>query len=245
MYITDSELEGGHPDVALRAYAIKMREAALQWAPVVMAAAPGGWTDARRDEALHIADLVAQAATLAAKPGNLRESDGAGMDPKLASRISQLKEAFAAVPEGGSLLVPSGWIGKSSGHAIMLAFRRTGPESFSLAVCNSGDGLQYHPESSPPESYPKRKNRTAMHFDGLSRATLTDATTCYALLRQQVPGEGHGPAFFYEWVLPLLLGESSKGESSGVIKRALADVEAQAKHGDWDTPQRAGTCYYR
>jgi hypothetical protein len=51
--------------------------------------------------------------------------------------------------------------------------------------------------------------------------------------------EGHGPQLFYEAVLPHLLG------GVAAVAAVLADPASAAKHGDWDTPQRAGTCYYR
>jgi len=157
----------------------------------------------------------------------------------------------------------------------MLVLQRQDEFTFSVTVCNSGDGLQYHPSRSDAETFPKRKQRTAMHCGIVSRRHLLDTATLFLLLRMNVPQvrrllhahadpalcccalpltlriffccascclaaqEGHGPQLFYEAVLPHLLG--------GVAAAAavLADPASTAKHGDWDTPQRAGTCYYR
>jgi hypothetical protein len=155
----------------------------------------------------------------------------------------------------------------------MLVLQRQDESTFVVTVCNSGDGLQYHPSRSDAETFPKRKQRTAMHCGSVARRHLLDTATLFLLLRLNVPQvrsvprahalqrfaaaysdasdffccpfcclpaqEGHGPQLFYEAVLPHLLG----GIAAAAV--VLADPASTAKHGDWDTPQRAGTCYYR
>ncbi len=75
-----------------------------------------------------------------------------------------------------------GWAHDKGGHAIMLVFERTGEDVFSLTVCNSGDGLGFHP-SSAEGFHPKVKQRTALHFAGLSRTTVVDPATAFFLLK--------------------------------------------------------------
>ncbi len=56
----------------------------------------------------------------------------------------KLKDQVAQMAVGDSLLIPGGYLSKTSGHAMLYLFCKEADGTLSLEVYNTGDGLQYH-----------------------------------------------------------------------------------------------------
>jgi hypothetical protein len=108
-------------------------------------------------------------------------------------------------------------------------------------VCNSGSGLGYHPVS--VAAYPKTKHRTALHLARIPWWRIEDDAFVYGILRpftrELMDRTNEDPATaLYGLILPQLL-------PGGDWEAALVHSDEAGLHGDWETPQRAGTCYMR
>jgi hypothetical protein len=102
VYITDSELEGGDPGVALRAYTLKLREAALDFSTILGSA----WDEVKREQVLRLADHLGRASQLTAGRSISQETDDAGIAPALGDEIAKLRAAIEETCVGNILVVP-------------------------------------------------------------------------------------------------------------------------------------------
>jgi hypothetical protein len=55
-----------------------------------------------------------------------------------------MSRTLDGLPLGGSMLLPGGWSGKKSGHAIYYEITKQDDGNFYVRICNSGSGLGYH-----------------------------------------------------------------------------------------------------
>ena len=139
----------------------------------------------------------------------------------------------------------SGWQRGNGGHAIMHVFiREHATAPFSLLTINTGQGVGKYHESSlryiVGETPTGMKCRTAMRIDGVKEATITDAATLTFMGSMRAKGDdNHGPCGMYEVVLPGLVG------SDLVSAMARSKELNPDKQGAWETPQRAGMCFFR
>eukprot|EP00466_Bigelowiella_natans_P012371 jgi/Bigna1/86051/estExt_fgenesh1_pg.C_70337 len=120
-------------------------------------------------------------------------------------------------------------------HAIMLIFeRRSGRGSsgtFDLVVCNSGEGLSYHPRG-------ERKVRCSVRLEAIPAERILNPALQYMLWSLRIHDNySNCAAMFYEGVLPFLLGGRS-------ISAYVAPQKVQA-YDDMRKTQKAGTCYYK
>ncbi|CAJ1420566.1 unnamed protein product, partial [Effrenium voratum] len=114
---------------------------------------------------------------------------------------------------------------------------RTGPESYSVAVCNRGPGaLEFHPSRLVPKDGPggpKLKLLATLRFEQVPRARACDPGFWALAFAQWVPGatEYHRAEVLYDVLLPWLAG--------GRISECLA-TEARFSRV-WRTPCRSNT----
>jgi hypothetical protein len=78
--------------------------------------------------------------------------------------LGSLRAQLQALAPGRALLLPGGWRGMESGHAIMFTLLRSSEEAFSLLIHNTGPGLEYHP-SSAVAAPPKNKYQVSARSD--------------------------------------------------------------------------------
>lgn len=101
VYLTDTELEGGHTEVALRTVTGKLREAALHFGDIL---GPARWTDAKRFDVLRLADMLGAASDRAAHFGHPLSGDA--LSPAFAAAVKKMADELAAVPSGGAFIFP-------------------------------------------------------------------------------------------------------------------------------------------
>lgn len=99
----------------------------------------------------------------------------------------------------------------------------------------AGQGIGYHESR---KEYPKTKFRLAQRLNNIPLDRLLNDDFLYLLAQLKVcwGNPGNGPHSIYEVLLPYLVG--------GSLKDAMRAVEDD-EHGDFWSPQRAGTCYHR
>ena len=121
------------------------------------------------------------------------------------------------------------------GHAIMYVIEKTSSSKVSWITCNTGEGIQYHPQTL--SHYPKKKRKLAIRIDDIPIERLAKEAFIYLLFRmQKIPHKDHGDGLYYNVVLPQLIGNS----------RALSTAwNHDDPYGQWETPQKAGTCFFR
>lgn len=151
---------------------------------------------------------------------------------------------------GGRLVVPGGWSSPTGGHAVIyIVFcdaaqltnepvTKDAPDEqwvYSFATCNTGDGVNYHPQIDC-EYYPKSKHQCAIIFEDIPRHRLIEESFWYMLFKMKVISDSsHGPEMLYEVLLPHLCGNLVYTAVSKKLER----------NGHWETIQRSGTCFMR
>jgi hypothetical protein len=115
---------------------------------------------------------------------------------------------LSSLAPGERLAWGGGWMDKGGGHALMFAAERSAVDSadaggsFSLVVCNTGEGVEYHPSK---EEYPKTKSRTAIRIGDIPRDAFLDQGVWYTFFKINCFAEDdHGPEMMYEVILPHL-----------------------------------------
>jgi hypothetical protein len=83
------------------------------------------------------------------------------------------------------MIIPAGWANPTTGgHNILFVIHR-GKESFSLAVCNTGEGVKdYHPIS--PEFSPDMKYKLFFVVDEIPLQRLLDSSWWFVIYKMQV-----------------------------------------------------------
>lgn len=134
---------------------------------------------------------------------------------------------------GERIVFSGGWMKKSGGHAIFHVLERS-ESGYGFTVCNSGNGLQYHPSST--NEYPKTKFITSIHFPDLAPHHVLDEGFWYMVFKlRSDPQEENTAETFYEIILPHL--------ANGPIVEAFSNDESL--NGDYESMQCSGTCFFR
>lgn len=122
-----------------------------------------------------------------------------------------------------------GWLTPpSGGHAIAVVIARdTDGDTGSVTICNSGDGLGYHPAS--VADYPKTKHRTALHLRGIAWWRLEDDSFVYTLLRPFISRlvdrtNGAAATALYAGLLPQVGRTWATGRGEACGGRSLASL---------------------
>ena len=148
-------------------------------------------------------------------------------------------ERVKALAPSERLVFGGGWMTGNGGHAIMHILERSADgASFGFAVCNTGQGVSNHPMTWT--DYPKKKAKTVIYLANVKPDRVFDEATWYMLWKQRVSADkSHGAPMLYEVILPHLVGDDAS------VTNAIKAGEAMGRGCEWETVQRAGTCYFR
>eukprot|EP01012_Entosiphon_sulcatum_P062087 TRINITY_DN8821_c0_g1_i1.p1 TRINITY_DN8821_c0_g1~~TRINITY_DN8821_c0_g1_i1.p1 ORF type:complete len:4205 (-),score=604.71 TRINITY_DN8821_c0_g1_i1:28-12642(-) len=118
----------------------------------------------------------------------------------VAQRVRQL-------PPGGTLIIPGGWMREEErGRAVLFVVHNRGDERLSFAICNTGEGTQYHAmaASAEPPGISVLTHSTFV-LEDVPRQRLTDGSFWFLALRLVAyPAKDHGPQQLYGTLLPYL-----------------------------------------
>ena len=234
VFVRDTELEGGMlaPSIAalelvLRRLTDKRRDSWLR-----------GWSDTDMGALQRVADIFKAGVEVAmlAKDSLLASADKDVEEAEKKSRLQKLMLRFHdvlhALPLGGTMIVPGGWIAPKGGHGIMHCIIHNPDGSYSFTVSNTGGGLFYHPSQTDT---PKSKFLCTLRFDGISRQRMLDDGFWLLFWRLQlVSSDDHDHHNIYDILIPHLTG-----------KTIAASYSPNEPACEFRTPQRAGNCYYK
>ena len=234
-FIDGTDLEGGHTEASLSTVSWLIPQMLLEQRGVL-----DGVLDASEEAGVkRVAALMEEALEWGVALHDAHTPvEYAGFLTKWMDRVDTILAGAA----GECVLLPGGWCTNNGGHAIMHALERAdrplgdGGE-FIVVTLNTGQGVGHHPGSS--KWFPKEKRRTAIRL--LADAErIVDPGVWFVLWQQMREWKAvHGPSVLYESLLPHLAGDVQ-------LQDALRAAEASGvRQGEWETPQKTGTCYYR
>jgi hypothetical protein len=182
---------------------------------------------------------VATVEAICADLSRAAKIDRRRMEVRDASSMQQFLVFFigelSALAPGERLAWGGGWCDKGGGHALMFSAERSSAAadsndsggSFSLVVCNSGEGVNYHPSK---EEYPKTKSRTAIRIGNIPRDAFLDQAVWYTFFKITCfPEDEHGPEMMYEVILPHLCSMVPLSSAGMKTQQQHAWLEAAAK----------------
>ncbi len=120
--------------------------------------------------ALAVADGLAGAAAIEEEKNGAKAFDG------FATFLSSFRAKLRDLQPGQRMPFCGGWMKKGGGHALMFVAER-GESSFALAICNTGDGVNYHPKIQG--DYPKTKHRCAIRIKDIPVDQFLDEGVWY------------------------------------------------------------------
>ncbi len=98
-------------------------------------------------------------------------------------------------------MFPGGWHTIVGGHAIILMIERMSESNYSFIICNSGNGVQYHPSNA--SSTPKIKYQTTVRFNNIPSERMLDDGFWYFIWRMKIiSSDDHNVDMFYDVLLP-------------------------------------------
>ncbi|CAE7253094.1 unnamed protein product [Symbiodinium natans] len=215
-YVANTNLEGGHSEETLSDVS--------------------GWLKDLKSSNPKASKVLQEASHLFAEGARLgNEGRGAfGSATGAAAWCQSLRKALEGLKQGDMLLAPGGWIHNKGGHAILYLFQRVRGNEFSFAVCNTGEGVNAHPQDAGAAVFPKEKHVTSWRLTGIPAEKVLDELWLHALFKIYfTKADHHKPPMLYEVLLPMLLPNG--------------DVRKQTDES-WQTAatlQRAGSCYYK
>jgi hypothetical protein len=132
-------------------------------------------------------------------------ASGKQLDALFLSFINMFVSIVTKIAKDQQIVLPGGWQGlDGKGHVCLYILRYHGEEKFSFTVCNTGDGLQYHPSKLDPSSGLELK-QIAMTIWDIPRDRLLDSSFWVLLFRMQVyPDKKNNAEFLYTKLLPAL-----------------------------------------
>jgi hypothetical protein len=216
-FIQDTELEGGHTAPAIITLAGIVEEVLVRRRKDLAL-----FSDAEIDKVKVILKDLRGAAELDADKD--RVSDSASE----AAFAERFMDRLKALGVGQRLAFGGGWMKKSGGHALMHVAERTA-KGFTLIVCNTGQGVGYHP--SIGRDYPKTKHKTAIALADIPSDRFLDPALWYVFWSLRTTARNSNDAeVLYEVLLPHLV--------DGVLPPAIH--KAGDKSGHYESIQRSG-----
>lgn len=130
-------------------------------------------------------------------------ASGKQLDSLFLTFINMFVNVVSKVATNQQIVLPGGWqMPDGKGHICLYILRNQGEEKFSFTVCNTGDGLQYHPSKFDQSSGLESK-QMAMTLWDIPRERLTDSSFWVLLFRMQVyPDKRNNAEFLYTKLLP-------------------------------------------
>jgi hypothetical protein len=159
-----------------------------------------------------------------------------GDEAEFISKVNYAVARVESLEVGSEFCVLGGWVTKTqSAHAIVFIVERVSQDEFAWVVCNTGRGVEdYHPKSD--HCYPETKFKTALRYQGISRERITSPHFWYMTLRLTMqPSDCNTPVALYESILPHLRRSDNHFVTNAEVSTS----------GDWERPQKSGTCFYR
>ncbi len=132
-------------------------------------------------------------------------ASGKQLDSLFLTFINMFVGVVNKVAPHQQIVLPGGWQKlDGKGHVCLYILRNQGNDKFTFTVCNTGDGLQYHPSKFDQSSGLELK-QMAMTIWDIPRDRLTDSSFWVLLFRMQVyPDKKNNAEFLYTKLLPAL-----------------------------------------
>ena len=234
VFVRDTELEGGMLAPSIAALELVSRRLTQRrrhtWLRL--------WSDEDIQRLTAVSDIfhagldVAMLAKASLLAMNDKDVDEAGKKSKVMAVQLRFHDLLHALPPGGTLVIPGGWIAPKGGHGIMHCILHHPDGTYSFTVSNTGGGLPYHPSQT---GTPKTLFLCTLRFDGISRARMLDDGFWLLFWRLQlVSSDDNDHHVIYDVLIPHLTG--------GTVASSLSTQDDAC---EYRTPQRAGTCYYK
>ena len=234
VFVRDTELEGGMMAPSIATIALVCRRLLdrrrQSWLHT--------WTDEQVAALQRVTELYVAGTELAmlAKDAQMaiadKDKDEAERQRTSLAVLLRCHSLLRALPRGGTLILPGGWIAPKGGHGIMHTVTQQQDGSFSFTVSNTGAGLPYHPAL---PGTPKTRFQCTLRFDGISAARMLDDGFWLLLWRLQlVSSDEHDHHAIYDVLIPHLTGRTVAASASTTDPAC-----------EYRTPQRAGNCYYK
>ena len=118
-----------------------------------------------------------------AKIFSTRTHINAQSDQAHSDYLNDVFNKIQSMVNGGTMLLPGGWSDSNGGHNVLFILHRK-PEGFVFAVCNTGDGLRYHPYTCASSPYIEYK--LALVVEKIPVERIFDSSFWFMLLRLQV-----------------------------------------------------------
>ena len=234
VFVRDTELEGGMLAPSIAALELVARRVAERRRATWLKE----WSDADVARLVTVVDVlkagteVAMLAKASLLAMNDKDVDDAGKKAKVLAVQLRFHDLLHALPPGGTLIIPGGWIAPKGGHGIMHAILHHADGSYSFTVSNTGGGLPYHPAQT---GTPKTRFLCTLRFDGIARHRMLDDGFWLLFWRLQlVSSDDHDHHTIYDVLIPHLTG--------GTVAATLSTTDDAC---EYRTPQRAGNCYYK
>jgi hypothetical protein len=132
-------------------------------------------------------------------------ASGKQLDSLFLTYINMFVNIVTKIAPNQQIVIPGGWQKlDGKGHLCLYILRNQGEEKFSFTVCNTGDGLQYHPSRFDQSSGLELKQMAMTVWD-IPRERLTDSSFWVLLFRMQVyPDKKNNADCLYTKLLPAL-----------------------------------------
>jgi hypothetical protein len=132
-------------------------------------------------------------------------ASGKQLDQLFLNFINAFVSLITHVQPHQQLVLPGGWQQpEGKAHLCLYIVRNCGDDKFSFTVCNTGDGLEYHPSSFDQSSGLQLK-QIALTIWEIPSVRLLDSSFWVLLFRMQVyPDKKHTASLLYEKLLPAL-----------------------------------------
>ncbi len=132
-------------------------------------------------------------------------ASGKQLDQLFLNFINAFVSLISNIQPHQQIVLPGGWQQpEGKAHVCLYIVRNCGNDKFSFTVCNTGDGLEYHPSSFDQSSGLQLK-QMAMTIWDIPSARLLDSSFWVLLFRMQVyPDKKNTAGLLYEKLLPAL-----------------------------------------
>lgn len=132
-------------------------------------------------------------------------ASGKQLDQLFLNFISAFVSLINHIQPHQQIVLPGGWQQPEGiSHLCLYIVRNCGGDRFTFTVCNTGDGLQYHPSSFDQASGLQLK-QIAMTIWDIPSERMLDSSFWVLLFRMQVyPDKKNNASFLYEKLLPAL-----------------------------------------
>jgi Protein of unknown function (DUF3638)/Protein of unknown function (DUF3645) len=233
-FVRNTELEGGFvaPSIKTLLFTLeKLLEQHSDWLT----------TEPNLDALQRVVEIMRVSSELANEAHEARDIDMKSSDEQKSKAmfcfLLYFRTRIDNMADGDVLMVPSGWISTSFGHAIMCIIFKHSDDNYSFSISNTGGGLMYHPSAT--HRYPKETFRTSLIIDNIPASRMcNDGFWMLFWNLQFIQSERHDEKMLYEVLFPYLAGGKSMAEIA-------VDCESNAASNEWRTPQRAGSCYFK